>query len=113
MNELWFDPNLYGWIPGTLLGVFGGGIGGPLIGMFASRGKIKNLVLGFCYSIIFLCVVLLILGMIAYFSGQPYGVWYSLGLPGLIGLIIFAFLIPVVVNQYKQAELRKSIANDL
>jgi len=113
MNELWFDPSLYAWIPGTFLGVIGGGIGGPLIGIFASRGKSKSFVLGFYSALMGVCTIFLALGLIAYFSGQPYGVWYGLGFPGLLGLIIFGFLLPVVLNQYKQAELRKSIAKDL
>ena len=113
MNDVWFDPRLYAWIPGTLLGVIGGGIGGPLIGMFASKGKYKNFVLGFYFAVMCACAVLLALGLIAYFSGQPYGVWYGLGFPGLLGLIIYGYLLPVVLNHYKQAELRKSIARDL
>jgi hypothetical protein len=113
MNELWFDPGLYAWIPGTLLGIIGGGVGGPLIGIFASRGKFKSLVLGFYSVVMGACAILFSFGISAYCVGQPYGVWYGLGFPGLLGLIIFGFLLPVVLNQYKQAELRKSIATDL
>jgi hypothetical protein len=113
MNDLWFDPRLYAWIPGTLLGVIGGGIGGPLIGVFAPRGKFKAFVLGFYSMLIAACALLLIFGVVAYLTGQPYGVWYGLGFPGILGLIIFGSLLPVVLAQYRQAELRKSIANDL
>jgi hypothetical protein len=45
--------------------------------------------------------------------GQPYGVWYGLLLPGVIGLIVLGSLSPVAVTAYRQAELRKIQARDL
>ena len=38
MNEPWFDPNSYAWIPGTLLGTLSG-LWGALVGTLAPRGK--------------------------------------------------------------------------
>lgn len=46
MVEAWFDPAV-AWIPGTLMGVIGGAVGGPLAGYFAPRGKFRKQVLGF------------------------------------------------------------------
>ncbi len=112
MIEAWFSPEL-AWIPGTLLGVIGGGIGGPLAGIFAPRGKFKKQVLGFYYMIIVISAVMFIAGVAALLSGQPYGVWYALGFPGLLCLILFGVLIGVVSRRYEEAELRKTMADDL
>jgi len=113
MNEIWFDPGVYAWIPGTLLGVIGGGIGGPLAGVFASRGKHKKLVLGFFLGLLVICVGLLSVGAYAFFSGQPYGVWYAMGFPGFLGMIIFGCMIFVILYRYREAELRRSVAIDM
>ena len=113
MAEPWFDPNLYGWIPGTLLGVIGGGIGGPLAGVLAPKGKCKRLVMGFYYTTVFVCLLLLLVGLIALLGGQPYGVWYGLGLPGVGGVVIFLPLTRLVASRYRESEMRKSISQDL
>ncbi len=112
MVEAWFDP-AFAWIPGTLLGVIGGGLGGPLAGYFAPKGKFKTQVLGFYYLILIISTVLFVAGITALVSGQPYGIWYGLGFPGLLCLIIFGVLTGVVSKRYREAELRRSIAKDL
>jgi peptidoglycan/LPS O-acetylase OafA/YrhL len=112
MTEPWFDPNVFAWIPGTLLGV-AGGIEGTLAGLFAPRGKLKTLVMGVHFAIIGMCCILLIVGIIALATGQPYGVWYGLGLPGLLGLAILGPLTALVRKRYAEAELDKSMAEDL
>ncbi|MCD6584660.1 MAG: hypothetical protein J7K96_02750 [Desulfobacteraceae bacterium] len=112
MVEAWFGPE-FAWIPGTLLGTIGGGIGGPLAGIFAPRGKFKKQVLGFYYTILVISAVMFIAGVAALLSGQPYGVWYALGFPGLLCLILFGVLQGVVSKRYEEAELRKTMAKDL
>jgi len=112
MTEPWFDPNAFAWIPGTLLGV-AGGLEGALVGMFAPRGKLKKLVMGVHFAILGVCAVLLAVGVVALATGQPYGVWYGLGFPGLLGLVIIGSLTPLVRKRYAEAELRKSMAADL
>jgi hypothetical protein len=112
MVEAWIDPGL-SWIPGMLLGAIGGGLGGPLAGIFAPRGKYRKQVLGFYYSILLISAGLFIAGIAALISGQPYAVWYGLGFPGLLCLIIFSGLTGVVLRRYQEAELRKTMANDL
>lgn len=112
MTEPWFDPNAYAWIPGTLLGVMGG-IEGTLAGVCAPRGKCKTLVLGIHFAALGACSILLVVGIIALATGQPYGVWYGLGFPGLLGLVILGSLTPVIRKRYTEAELRKSTAKDL
>lgn len=58
-------------------------------------------------------VICLILGVLALIYHQPYGVWYSLILPGLIGLVVLGSLTPVAIMRYRQADLRKMQARDL
>jgi len=112
MTEPWFNPNTYAWIPGTLLGVLGG-LEGTLVGLFAPKGKQKQLVLGVHFGIMGVCCVLLVVGVVALATGQPYGVWYGLGFPGLLGLVILGSLTPLIRKRYAEAELRKSMAADL
>jgi hypothetical protein len=112
MTEPWFNPILYAWIPGTLLGL-AGGIEGTLAGICAPRGKCKTLVLGLHFADMGACCILLVAGVVALMTGQPYGVWYGLGFPGLLGLIIFGALTPVILIRYTQAEMQKSMAKDL
>ena len=112
MTQPWFDPNAYAWIPGTLLGG-AGAVEGMLSGLLASRGKCKTLVMVVHFAILLGCGILLALGIVAWRMGQPYGIWYGLGFPGLLGLVIFTPLTWVVRRQYVQAELRKSMAEDL
>jgi hypothetical protein len=112
MSEPWFDPNLYAWIPGTLLGTLGG-LWGALVGTLAPRGKGKPLVLTSLGILLAASVVCLALGTIGLVVRQPYGVWYGLLLPGIIGLVVLGSLSPVALTRYRQAEMRKIQARDL
>ena len=69
--------------------------------------------LGVHFAAIAGCFFLLIAGGVALISKQPYGIWYGLGFPGLLGLVIFGSLTPVIFKRYREAELRKSMAKDL
>src|SRR3974390_230189 len=112
MVEPWFNPNLYAWIPGALLGVTGG-IEGTLAGLFAPKGKHRTLVMTMHSLLLLDCVGLLSAGIVALATGQPHGIWYGLGFAGLLGLPIFAPLTWVIRRQYVHAELRKPMAEDL
>ncbi len=111
-SNVWFNAAAYAWIPGTALGLLGG-LEGTLAGTLAPRGRGKGLVLAVHFGTMLLCAGLLLAGIVAKVKGQPYGVWYGLGFPGLLGLIIFGFLTPVMLRRYREAELRKSLAKDL
>jgi hypothetical protein len=112
MIEPWFNPNLYAWIPGTFLGLLGGLLG-TLGGIFAPRGKHRGLVLGvFAFSMLY-SAGLLAAAIVALCQGQPYGIWYGLGLPGVLGLIIFGVNLPTMLNTYRMAEERRMQAQDL
>ena len=112
MTDQWFDANLYAWIPGTVLGI-AGGLLGALTGIWATRGKAKRLILG-CYGVaLAVSAILLIAGVIAFIKGQPYGIWYGLGLPGLLGISVFGALFPMLLKRYREAEERRLAAHDM
>lgn len=111
MNEAWFNP---GWL--GLLGGFVGILGaliGILAGIFIPKGKAKELVLGVNTFAFAVGLISLVVGVIAYFSGQPYGIWYGFGLCGLLGTVSFGILFFVFRYEYRKAELRKSMSEDL
>ena len=111
MNQPWFDPNHWAWLPGSLLGCFGA-LWGTLGGVLAPQGKARPLVLGLGVLLGGLSVLLLGTAMTALWAGQPYGVWYGLGLPGLIGTLVLCPLIPLVRKRYREAEERWIQAED-
>ena len=112
MTEPWFDPNAYAWIPGTLVGVIGGLLGG-LAGMLAPRGLARGFILGSFMFMMVVSVALLGTALYAAAQGQPWGIWYGIGLPGVIGLIVFGVLYPIIKNVYQQAEARRLHAKDM
>jgi hypothetical protein len=112
VTEPWFDPNRYAWIFGTALGIMGGVLG-SLAGTLAPRGKAKPLVMGLFGLTLVACALMLAAGVIAFLGGQPYGIWYGLGLPGALGLLVMGGLMPVVQMRYREAEQRRLTARDL
>lgn len=112
MNESWFNP-MWSFLPGTLLG----GIGGPLVGLvggtLVSQGKGKMLVLGLCAALVCVSAFLLVAGIVALSSGQPYAIWYALVLPGVLGTALFGGAWFGFLQRYRQAELRKMQARNL
>ncbi len=111
MTEAWFNPAMFSWIPGTLLGCLAG-LWGAIAGMLAPAGKARRLVMFFGGALIAASAALLVLGVVAFISGQPYGIWYGLGLAGLIGTILIASLLPVIRLRYRQAEQRRMAAEE-
>jgi hypothetical protein len=103
---------MYAWLPGTVLGCTVGLYGG-LVGILAWQGKAKALVIGGFWLFLGISVVMLVTGVIAFFSGQPYGVWYGLGLGGLIGTIVLGANGFTIFNAYRRADARKLEAANL
>lgn len=112
MNAPWFDPNAYAWIPGTVFGVTAG-LFGSLVGTLAPRGRSRGLIFALWTTLMFIAAGFLVTGIVAWVLKQPYGIWYGLGFPGLLGLILLGSLRGRIAEQYLQAELRKTSAKDL
>jgi MFS family permease len=111
MIEPWFS-NTYSFIPGVAVGMMGAVIG-VLTGVLAPRGKYLQLLFTLYLLAIVASLVMLIAGAVALAAGQPYGVWYGLGLAGLIGVIVFGLTFGVARRRYQDSELRKMRAADL
>lgn len=111
MSEAWFNPMMYAWIPGTALGVLGG-VYGTAVGLLAPRGKARGAIMAMHWTFVAISAVLLVAGVVALVQGQPYGVWYGLGLAGLIGVIVFGANTITVIRAYEMAERRKMAAQD-
>src|SRR5262245_45358197 len=113
MSEPWYDSNLYAWIPPTAIGV-SCGVWGALVGMLAPRGKAKGLMYALTGLIGLAAAVSLVAAVVAGVTGQPYGVWYGLGLGGGIGLLVVGLNSLLVLGPaYRAAEQRQMSARDL
>ncbi len=110
MNELWFEPS-YSWVPGTLFGVTCG-IWGASVGFLARRGQAKTLVLTITGLFLAVASALFIAGLFAFLVGQPYPIWYGLGLAGIIGLMVIGANSPVILYVYRNAERLRMKAID-
>ncbi len=51
-------------------------------------------------------------GLTALITGQPYGVWYALLLPGAILSVLMVCFTPMVLMRYRQAEHRRLEAEE-
>jgi Na+/proline symporter len=97
MMQPWFDANHYAWIPGSAYGVAAGLMGGLVAWL----------------ALWLVAIALLIAGFVALAEGQPWGVWYSLLLPGAVGTLVVGANSVVVEKTYRQVEERRLAAKDL
>jgi uncharacterized membrane protein len=65
------------------------------------------------FGLMILGVVMLSAAVVAGVVGQPFAVWYSLGLCGLILTILMGAFAPLLRRQYTAAEERLRAARDL
>jgi hypothetical protein len=100
MNAPWFDGNMVGALIGSSIGVLGASLG--LLCGFDIKGKLKKLAYGIVLGSIGTCLLLLAVGAVALTDGQPRQVWYALGWPGLIGIMVFPSVAPVVFITYRK-----------
>lgn len=115
LADAWWTGEQAGWIGGiggSALGILGGLIG-VVCGVLAPRGKGRLFVLGLIGAVVIISLMILIVGLVALFSGQPYMVWYPCLLIGVLGTLIPGGLIPVIRMVYRQAEQRQLEARSL
>lgn len=112
MTQPWFDPIRYAWIPGTLFGA-AAGILGALVAWLAVQGKAKTAMIRSWIALWIAAMALLVVGLIGLRSGQPYGVWYGLLLPGIVGTLVLGGNLLVILKRYREVEQRRLAAKDL
>jgi hypothetical protein len=107
----WWTDQTAGWIGG--IGGVIVGLLGALIGVLAGLGKARRFVIAITTTLIGAGVVSLVVGLIALALGQPYAVYYTLLLGGIILTGVCGGNLPGLLRRYQQAELRKMAAMDV
>lgn len=111
--EPWFtNVGLVGAIVGSAVGVLGGGVYGPLVGSLAPLGKARGFVYAYHWMLVIVGLCLLVVGVVAMVTGQPFPIVAVLGGPGLLLLTILLPLTPVLNMRYRQAEQRRLEAEE-
>ncbi len=104
--------------PGLAGGLIGGGVGvlgatyGCAVGVLAPRGKGRAFVMALHWAALALGAAFLVAGIGAVLSGQPYGVWYALLLPGVLLAVLMGTMTPIIKLRYRQAEHRRLTAEE-
>ncbi len=110
--EPWFsNMGMVGGLVGGGVGVLGG-LYGTLIGILAPRGKAKSFMFAFHWLMLAIGIAMIYLSVYALMTGQPYGVWYGLGLPGLIVTALMITFTPMLKKVYRAAEQRQLEAQE-
>lgn len=107
----WFDARsagLLGGIGGALIGLWG-----ALIGVLSSRGKARQFVLTSVNALLAIGVASLVGGAVAVATDQPYAVYYTLLLCGIVVVGVFGKLRGNLSAQYQQIELKKMQSMDV
>jgi hypothetical protein len=107
----WWGPRSGGLL-GAIVGSLLGGVG-AVIGVLASRGRARALVLVLTRGIAVVGAAALVLAVVALIRSQPYEVVYPLFLVGALSVGLPAFLMPALRRRYEEAELRRIAARDL
>jgi len=106
--EPWFDPQMAGKLGGIIGTSFG--LIGALIGCTSNtlvqKGWRKPMYAIFTVAIIS-GLIMLITGAIAFFTQQPYHVWYAFLLPGILCTCLFLFLLITIRKRFTNQELHK------
>ncbi len=99
----------------TLLGAVGGsllGIWGALIGVLSARGKARHFVLGSTTVLLLVGIVSLVIGVAALASAQPYAVYSSFLLIGILLVGLTAVMRRTLSMRYEQLELKRMQSMD-
>lgn len=111
----WFSPefgNNLGAYFGSGIGILGGTIGG-LCGVLVPKGRGKNFLLPLMGTFAILGLAMLVTGIVAVASDQPYSVYYPFLLIGFILTTVFGTLALVMRRLYRAAEERQLEADAL
>ncbi len=106
----WFGgrvAGLLGAIGGTLLGIWG-----AVIGVLSARGKARGFVLGSANALLGIGVFCLIGGVVALGMGQPYAVYYTLFLFGVIIVAVIGTMRRSLASRYEEVELKRMQSMD-
>src|SRR5207248_5240293 len=109
-NEMTFGIGV-GAIGGSLVGGLGGLWGGA-VGLLAPHGIGRAWLIGTGWAFVAVGVVALAFGLVAWVSGQPYGIWYPCLLLGVILTAVVGSILPVVYLRYRQADERRLQAEE-
>jgi uncharacterized membrane protein len=112
MTQPWFDANLYAWMPGTLFGVAAGAMG-ALVGWLVPQGKARRAIIRAWAALWIFSIGMLVAGLVALGNGQPWGVWYGLLLPGIVGTLVLGGTLLIILKRYREIEERRLAAKDL
>ena len=101
--EPWFDPNRCAWIPGA---VFGGTalVLGALAGWLVPKGRAKAFMVSSWVALWLVAIALLLAGVVALCVRQPWGVWYGLLLPGVVGAAVLGGNLLIILKRYREVE---------
>lgn len=106
MIEPWFDPNQYSWVTGVTFGAIALALG-ALAAWLVPQGKAKGFIVKSWISLWVVALILLITGIIALRNQQPWGVWYGLLLPGVVGTAVLGGNLLVILKRYREVEQRR------
>ena len=112
MNEAWISQETLGLLIMVIFIPLG-----PIIGtlgwLFVPKGKAKKLTLGIIAFGFVMGSVLLVFSIIAFLFGQPRWVWLRSGFFGLDTTVLFGIVYWIILKRYREAELRKTMSEDL
>jgi hypothetical protein len=97
-----------GAIGGSLFGILGGGIG-----LLVWLGAPRRVVFACVYGELALGVTLLVAGMVALLTAQPYAVYYPLLLLGVISTFVLGFMLPGLRQRYLAIEQQRMRAQEI
>jgi ribose/xylose/arabinose/galactoside ABC-type transport system permease subunit len=114
-NYEWFSSRASGFIGGTAGSAMGlyGALFGCLAGVLVPRGKGRKLVIGMLVFLFVIGIVLLLIGGLAVFLGQPWHVWYPFMLLGGLSVFLPPSIYFSIKKQYDQFEHRRMQALDM
>ena len=101
------DAGILGGVAGSALGILG-----AVIGWLGSAGRAKGFVLSTLKAVRWAGIGVLVLGVVAFLTGQPYEVYYSLVLLGGISATLGFVLPRALSKRYEDLELRRMQALD-